>query len=301
VVSALHSGVVQTDAAINPGNSGGPLIDVEGQLLGVNTSRLVGEAQGIGFARPIAMARGLLDGVSAPLKLDRSTPRAAHQTCSSAAELASETYLDCMDVESLLGFITEVRTRALRKLGVTDEKLPAALAKNATTVEQARSMLASNFRAAVGLPEQLELEGAPEARARQQAFLAAMEASRKRYEPDLDARVLQRTGMKLDRRNPRAFLDILRMGSRVERVAELGARAWVEVTGRNTDGSRYRTSELWMRRPDGWREASTYSRADEGTLPEGFALPALDAETQIEAMVESTVAASKAAESVPAK
>jgi len=57
---------IQTDAAINPGNSGGALVDVHGDLIGINTAILTrggGGNQGIGFAVPINMARSVMDQV----------------------------------------------------------------------------------------------------------------------------------------------------------------------------------------------------------------------------------------------
>ena len=53
-------GLVQHDAAINPGNSGGPLLDPEGQVVGINTAR-VPWADGIGFAVPATTARWVVD------------------------------------------------------------------------------------------------------------------------------------------------------------------------------------------------------------------------------------------------
>jgi len=51
--------LIQTDASINPGNSGGPLIDQQGRVVGINTLKVV-EAEGIGFAIPIAVAQPVL-------------------------------------------------------------------------------------------------------------------------------------------------------------------------------------------------------------------------------------------------
>ncbi|HSH12670.1 MAG TPA: DegQ family serine endoprotease [Desulfurivibrionaceae bacterium] len=56
---------IQTDAAINPGNSGGALINLRGELVGVNTAILSrsGGYQGIGFAIPVNLARAVMDSL----------------------------------------------------------------------------------------------------------------------------------------------------------------------------------------------------------------------------------------------
>jgi Do/DeqQ family serine protease len=56
---------IQTDAAINPGNSGGALVDINGNLMGINTAiySRSGGSMGIGFAIPVSTARMVLDGI----------------------------------------------------------------------------------------------------------------------------------------------------------------------------------------------------------------------------------------------
>ena len=54
------SNLIQTDATINPGNSGGPLIDEEGNVIGINTIKIT-SAEGIGFAIPINIIKPIIE------------------------------------------------------------------------------------------------------------------------------------------------------------------------------------------------------------------------------------------------
>ena len=76
---------IQTDAAVNPGNSGGPLLNSEGRVIGVITSKLR-ESEGLNFAMPVNYIRGLLAAVGKPMSLAELNP--ALKTTSVAFKVA---------------------------------------------------------------------------------------------------------------------------------------------------------------------------------------------------------------------
>ena len=80
-------GLIQTDASINPGNSGGPLLNVLGELIGVNTA-IRGDAQNIGFAIPVDRLREVLP--------------------------------DLLDIERRYGIVAGVRVGTLREPRITE-------------------------------------------------------------------------------------------------------------------------------------------------------------------------------------
>jgi serine protease Do len=92
IVSAKHRNIehgayddyIQTDAAINPGNSGGPLLNLSGEVIGINTA-INPRANTIGFAVPIDMAKAILPQLKASGKVTRGWLGVVIQGCHARA------------------------------------------------------------------------------------------------------------------------------------------------------------------------------------------------------------------------
>ncbi|HEX7018218.1 MAG TPA: trypsin-like peptidase domain-containing protein [Patescibacteria group bacterium] len=94
--------VIQTDAAINPGNSGGPLLNQQGQVIGVNVAVTAG-AENIGFAIPINVIKASIDNFLATGEFDRPFMGIRYQMITEQAALFNEVPQGAYVVEVVAG------------------------------------------------------------------------------------------------------------------------------------------------------------------------------------------------------
>ena len=91
---------IQTDAAINPGNSGGPLVNLRGEVVGINARRL-GGAENVGFAIPIDVAKEVIDEIMANGRVIRSWIGLTFQEMSSKTNDPQQRGVVIADIEPL--------------------------------------------------------------------------------------------------------------------------------------------------------------------------------------------------------
>lgn len=275
VVSATHQGMLQTNAAINPGNSGGPLVDDQGRVVAINTSKLLGGSENIAFARPITMAERLLHP-DAPRAVDRTAPDGAFVSCLTAIELASPASADCVDWSGVAAAVSTGVASAMEKSGYDKDAVARTVARMAATPALSpaglRASMATNFASDDPDARQVvSVFGGVHLVSVGPAFTSATTIGP--GTPQVSPRWLASNGLKLDPRNPSAFAETLKMGTRVEAQAPAGAAVWLDVRGRNTDGSEYRYSQCMILGNDGWTLSITASSADLDLLPSGWAPP----------------------------
>jgi len=302
VVSNVHHKAIQIDAAVNVGNSGGPLVDSQGRVLGINTLRALGDVQAIGYARPIAMAKELVEGYSAAVMPDLGSPEKASATCAKAAEVASAGWAECYDEISTLTFEDAVAARALALIGNPKPVAAALRAIDARyypsledKLQRRRWQSAALIRNDKERLRQLASEAkaiwdsranvAPDAERnpwttlpldelrsiRAEAERAQVRATK--FHKEFSRTLFDRTGWK---RDPSSLCltvqsNMLRFGQRVDRVGRTDdTHAWVAIAGLNDDGSVYRYSQYWLARDGKWREQRMPTPTEANTRPKDF-------------------------------
>lgn len=288
VVSALHAGAIQHDAVVSRGSSGGPLLNAQGEVIGINTARVISEARGFAFARPILMANKLLQETSDSTTLDRRTPEQAMFSCWHALELELPDAKNCYDETALWA----VFVNAVELLGAAKPSaLPAEILQKlrAFVGEPGAMERVHRYGASDALWSRLKTTAPPFApyellALRAGKFLAADDPGKK-IEPELkeiqEARAILRQRMadlgirvEMIADNPQAVRETLRKGGRIDDTKWVDKdRVWFLVTGRNVDNSTYRYSELWVRRDDLWYQREPPLAADVLAVPDGWPKP----------------------------
>lgn len=274
VVSALRPGMIQHDAPINPGNSGGPLVDLQGRLLGVNTLKMLGGAEGLGFARPAELARTLLDADHRPLRADRSTPTLAAETCERILDLSPEQSAPCVRWEDGRELTLVAAERAADWLHLDPDRR-SRLRESIMAVppevhaEAWRGVVVAHWHGRappghpmlLGLPELWDDAAARASHAAQYDLLADLERRTEAHRAQRlgrSERLFHENNLHEDiGQDGLAYARTRKRGRRVEAVHPIDDRAvWIVGAGRNADGTTWRSSTCWLADEEGgWRRA----------------------------------------------
>ncbi|MGV3622959.1 MAG: S1C family serine protease [Archangium sp.] len=267
VVSTLHLGAIQHDAAINPGSSGGPLLNEKGEVVGITSAKVFGDTDGVSFARPISMASWLLEESSRPFALDQSTPEKAASSCLRAQEMASPNLEDCFDWSFRWEFFEQARRDLSNHV---DAELQARLAKidRANWLRDERRRLRHAVREGEPPLTSLQLQPLPET-------LSPLVQEARALLVSQSARVKTENHLDVELSDQRAIRKLLRKGVRVEATLRVKRHlAWVLLVGRNIDGSEYRYSEVWAQDTFGtWHQRTPAGTEELASLPNNFAPP----------------------------
>ena len=296
VVSALPQGTIQHDAAVNGGNSGGPLVNLAGEIVGINTAKALSGTEGVAFARPVAIARRLLEATPGG-EVDLTDLERAVLGCFHAQELASPGMVQCFDyrgqwtlyqaaVDAVakdigldgagrrafraallaggVGAFVRDRNRAWRAMK------GAAAHKSKVHAECGQSVADPRCgRPAILAPVYRQV---PQARA--QARLDQTVALIEQLMARSDRRLREDAGFQGDLTNAAALQRTLRQGIRIDAIRHRGPdRAWVLIAGRNVDGSPYHLTEWWRRRGGVWHQQFPVPEAVVGNRPPGWPRP----------------------------
>jgi len=276
-ISGTHQRTLQHDAALNIGNSGGPLLNDRGEVIGINTLKLRGESEGVGFARPIELASGLLEGALAPSTLDLSTPSVSFNSCRAAIEAAHPDVLRCFALDPYWSVVAAAMAgvRAEERLSDAQEAALSARFTETTYLALVSEALTSSLRAS-DWSHLMPPDGADAS----PAVIDRVEQAHTTHAQ----RLLDCCGMKVDMgRFPNSFYELLKMGVRVEGELPIRPdRTWLWIAGRNADGSVYNYAQLMVNSAAGWQQHPAPDATDTQMLPAGWPKPAMRFEDLVE-------------------
>lgn len=140
-------GLIQTDAAINPGNSGGPLVNMEGEVVGINTAMVIG-AQNIGFAIPINYAKKELEEVMKHGKVRKPFLGVRYIVLNKEIAKAHKLPVDygALIVRETLGEKAIVKGSAADKAGLKEYDIILEVGKEKVTTENPLANILQNHK-----------------------------------------------------------------------------------------------------------------------------------------------------------